>query len=102
MGAEEQVRTRRGWGRCHTRMLLSFVGGEFGLDRIYDGKVLSGLAKLIMVWIGVLFWAIGGTLAGAGLVVLGAVLVVGWFIWYIVDLFHYTFLAGKESRGEMD
>ena len=100
MSSEGQIRNERSWGRCHMRMVLSFIGGEFGLDRIYDGRVWSGIAKLLTVWIGMLFLAIGVTGDEVGLTVLGALLVVSWFIWYIFDLYRYTYLAGKESRGE--
>jgi hypothetical protein len=89
----------RGWGRCHMRMVLSFVGGPFGLDRMYDGKIWSAIGKLLLDWIGLLLLVIGLAVDEVGLTIVGALLMVTWFIWYVFDLYHYTFLAGKESRG---
>lgn len=55
--------------RAHVRMILSILLGFIGLDRIYNKQVGMGIVK-------------GVTFGGLG-------------VWYLIDIFYFTYEAGK-------
>jgi TM2 domain-containing membrane protein YozV len=57
------------WKHALTVLIISFLGGYFGLDRLYRGQVGWGILKLI-------------TMGGGG-------------IWYLVDLAIAAYRFGK-------
>lgn len=57
------------WTHALTVLIISFLGGYFGLDRLYRGQVGWGIVKLI-------------TMGGGG-------------IWYLVDLAIAAYRFGK-------
>jgi len=60
------------WRDSLVTMILSWVGGELGVDRFYRGQIGLGVLKLL-------------TVGGAG-------------IWWLVDAIIATARFGKENR----
>ena len=60
------------WQRAHTLMLISILGGCCGIDRFYQRQILWGILKLI-------------TFGGA-------------FIWYLIDVARYAYIAGRDKE----
>jgi TM2 domain-containing membrane protein YozV len=66
---EGYVMAKQEWQRQLTILIISFLGGYFGLDRFYQGEVALGVVKLI-------------TFGGFG-------------VWYLVDVAIAAYQFGK-------
>lgn len=72
--------------------LLWFFLGVLAIHRFYLGRVMSGFIMLAM-------WAVGGSLAWAGI---GWLLLIPWAIWWFLDLFLIPGMVRSENNAVVD